>query len=223
MEENKAVLFDLFGTLCEWLSPEKMIIDEWGLQKSSHDGLQRVVCGTKFDGDIDKYDNLVLKEAQIDATEDNKRNLAHILEMSFKAANIFPETKKVLEVLKQKYRIGLVSNAYPGVRERVIEANKLSENFDFMAFSYELGMTKQNPDIYKVTLEALKTSAENAIMVGDNFESDILSSKHATLGSIGGILISDNPYLSGLERFTAVPRLSHVPSAVEKYFSTGRF
>ncbi len=219
--KRKAILFDLFGTLCGATSPEWQIIKKWNLSPEKYNGLQRVVCGTKFNGDYDEYYSLILKEAKLNNNEENKKILRKIYNSELEKAIIYPETKEILEELKrEEYKIGLISNAYPPTRENVLEKRDLIHYFDTIFLSYEIGMTKQNPEYYNMCLKKLKVSPENAIMVGDTLRSDIIISKQATSNKILGILISkEKQEKIGIDKLIIVPSLVYVPEAVEKYFS----
>lgn len=220
------IIFDLFGTLIGATSPELEIIKHWNLSKEEkHDGLQRVVCGTKFNGKYIPYFDSILNEAEIKITKDNRQKIKGIIEYELsKKAIIFPETIDTLNYLKNKgFKLGLISNAYPPTR-KVLEKYGLDKMFDKIYLSYEIRKTKQNPDYYTDFLKKLRTFAENAIMIGDSFKSDIIASKNATEGKIGGIFISANPkqeeekYCNNIyNKCLPVSKLSEVPAAIERY------
>jgi FMN phosphatase YigB (HAD superfamily) len=74
----KAILFDLFGTLVKPTSPEMQIIKKWRLSLDKHDRLQKIVCGTRFDGDYERYYDLIIKEVEIFNNVENKKRLEEI-------------------------------------------------------------------------------------------------------------------------------------------------
>ena len=222
---QKAVIFDLFGTLCKPTDPEAKILEEFRLSNDKYDVLERVVCGHKFVDWMEYLDKLI----QVIGCEDNvktRRRIIDIINEEKKKADVFPETKNVLEQLfRGGYKIGLISNAYPVCRS-ILEGADILGYFsnDGIFLSYEKGITKQDPKIFKMCLEELEVSARDAIMVGDSLRSDIKSSYDATNGEIGGILISEKPdekaigYVQSSKRII-VPSLKNVPEAVNKYFS----
>jgi HAD superfamily hydrolase (TIGR01549 family) len=211
----------LFGTLVKPTSPEMQIIKKWRLSLDKHDGLQRIVCGTRFDGDYKRYCDLIIKEIGIFNNVENRKRLEEIFNLEFEKVGTFPETKNILERLKlMGYKIGLISNAYPRTRQEVLEKNDLVKYFDVIFLSYEIGMTKQNPRYYKKMLKKMGIPPEKSIMIGDSLNSDIKMSKKATCGKIGGILISqEQEDITGLDKLILVSNLSYVPESIEKYFS----
>ncbi len=192
---GKAIIFDLFGTLCGSTSPEQECIKRYKLDPSIHDKLQLAVCGTKFTN-WDEYLSNFAKAAGIKDNSENRRRLKGIInyELANKATKIPEGRDEALDrLLKSGYKLAIVSNSYPPTREAVIEGGWLTRFFHDpnIVLSYEIGMTKQNPEIYNICLERLGVKAEDAVMIGDSLKSDILMSKKATDGKIKGILITD--------------------------------
>jgi HAD superfamily hydrolase (TIGR01549 family) len=216
----KAVIFDLFGTLTCIASPEWRIIGKWKLGPEKYPALVKAVCGQKFQN-WDAYLDKVVEAAGIENSEENRGLVREIVDSSVEEGmkNIFPEAKTVLQGLKEKgYTLGIVSDCYPHCR-KILEENKLLGFFQNSAviLSYEVGMTKQGgPEIFRHCLGKLGVPAEEAVMVGDNPESDIVMSSKATEGKICRILILANP--SSKEKdagFIIVSSLAEVPKAVE--------
>ena len=95
--------------------------------------MQRVVCGTKFDGNQENYYGLVMEKAGVSDSEENRIKLRGIYDSELESAIIFPETREVLNILqKQKFKLGLVSNAFPPTKEKVLEMNSLEKYFDMI-------------------------------------------------------------------------------------------
>ncbi len=69
--------------------------------------------------------------------------------------------------LKNKYKIGLLSNiATNWVKDHFLSL-KEQALFDDMVFSFEAGMTKPNPELFKIACERLEVSPAEAVMVDD--------------------------------------------------------
>jgi len=216
---GNAVIFDMFGTLCSATSPELRIIYEYNLNQDVHDGLQRAVCGTKFQ-EWKPYLGGIAKAAGIEADEKNRQRIREIVHEQFEKGRrgVFPEADGVLRVLKERgFVLGLVSNAYPPSR-RIVQEGNLEQYFSTVILSYEIGITKQSPEIYHRCLKDLGIDAERAVMVGDSLKSDILASKRASDEKIGGILLSDKMPKEQVDKLIVVKKLSEVPEAVFEYF-----
>ena len=71
-----------------------------------------------------------------------------------------------IETLKPHYRLGILSDANTGAREVVQEQIDLTL-FDTVTFSYEVGLRKPDPKIFKLTLERLAVPPSAAIFIDD--------------------------------------------------------
>lgn len=67
-------------------------------------------------------------------------------------------------------RTALLSNGVPEVMGRVRAEKALSEYFDVIVISYEVGCAKPDARIYQLCLSALGVSAESALFVDDRRE-----------------------------------------------------
>lgn len=71
-----------------------------------------------------------------------------------------------LSVLKKKYRLALVSNCAIGIMD-VIERLRLTEYFEHLLLSYEVGARKPDKRIYLRALEAMRLKADECVFVAD--------------------------------------------------------
>jgi putative hydrolase of the HAD superfamily len=80
---------------------------------------------------------------------------------------------EALTTLGQRFRLGIVTNGIPDVQRTKLDNAGLSDRFDLIVVSGELGCGKPDPRIYAVALEGIGATAEETIMVGDNFRKDV--------------------------------------------------
>lgn len=72
-----------------------------------------------------------------------------------------------IEQLRPKYKIGLLSNvASNWIRDNFLTKTEI-ELFDAMTFSYELGTTKPDPEMYTAVCQQLGVELNQAVMVDD--------------------------------------------------------
>jgi putative hydrolase of the HAD superfamily len=93
------------------------------------------------------------------------------------------ESREVLAALKQRFRIGIVSNFY-GNLDRVLAEAGLSEMVDTIADSSRLGIFKPDPGIYRAALAALDVQPGEAAMVGDSLDKDCAPAKRLGLTTV---------------------------------------
>jgi len=91
----------------------------------------------------------------------------------------------VLQELKKKYRLGLVSNfAYPPAIKQTLGKFRLSKFFDVIVISGDVGWRKPSPKIFEKALEALHVSASEAVFVGDAPFHDIAGARHVGMKTV---------------------------------------
>ncbi|MYI83583.1 MAG: HAD family hydrolase [Chloroflexi bacterium] len=104
--------------------------------------------------------------------------LAARLVASYQAATpghlaIFPDAEPLLERLRARYPLGLISNGPGPLQRPKIEKFSLERHFEVVVVSGEFGVRKPDHRIFASTLEALGASAANAVFIGDNPTDDI--------------------------------------------------
>ena len=89
------------------------------------------------------------------------------------AKNIIEKEKPILEELRKRYPMVLVSNFYGNV-QAVIEDFGLLKFFDKIIESAVVGVRKPDPAIFGLGVEALGLPAENIVVLGDSHSKDIV-------------------------------------------------
>jgi HAD superfamily hydrolase (TIGR01549 family) len=119
-------------------------------------------------------------------------------------SELYPDVIPVLTRLTSDgYRLGLVSNAPPDTL-KVIESLGLPLYLPTVVVSGVVGVSKPNPEIFRIALRTARVEAREAIHVGDLYEADVIGARNA---GIQGILLDrdgnrpdlDCPTISGLE------------------------
>jgi HAD superfamily hydrolase (TIGR01549 family) len=80
---------------------------------------------------------------------------------------------ELLSDLKQKYKIGIVTNNLIDEQVRKLKEGKIEHLIDVMVTSEEVKITKPNPEIFLELMNRLDVTAEECIMIGDHWESDV--------------------------------------------------
>lgn len=81
-----------------------------------------------------------------------------------------PVLLDVLRQLRPFYRIGMITNAWPEVREILEDKLRISSYFDSVITSAEVGFAKPHPHIYRLALLSLGMAPEQAVFVDDFVE-----------------------------------------------------
>ena len=87
--------------------------------------------------------------------------------------HLFDGTFDLLNLLKIKYRLHIITNGFDKVQHFKIANSGLQIYFQNIFTAEKIGFKKPNPEIFKIALEIAKTTPEASIMIGDSFEADI--------------------------------------------------
>ncbi|MEM7142285.1 MAG: HAD family hydrolase [Actinomycetota bacterium] len=91
---------------------------------------------------------------------------------------IYPEVGRVLRQLREsRVRIGIVSDIHVDLREhaRLAGIDKWISNW---TLSFELGVQKPDPEMYRHALEGLRVAPHDALMLGDRHTVDGAASRY---------------------------------------------
>ena len=88
--------------------------------------------------------------------------------------NLIPDTFLVLEELKLKYNMHIITNGFKEVQRRKLEKSKLIHYFKTVTISEDVGVKKPDKLIFEYAIFSAKAKIENSIMIGDNYHADIL-------------------------------------------------
>ncbi len=78
----------------------------------------------------------------------------------------YPDVRRALVALSGRYRLGLISNAFPSVGD-VMDALDLARFFSSMVISSSARVAKPDPRIYQKALESLDVEARKSVFVDD--------------------------------------------------------
>jgi len=88
--------------------------------------------------------------------------------------HLIPDTLNVLDFLKSKYKMHIITNGFKEVQKRKLEKSNLIHYFDTVTISEDVGEKKPHKLIFNHALKVANANVENSIMIGDNFNADIL-------------------------------------------------
>ena len=145
-----------------------------------------------------------LKSQGYDIFPDDAR-IAKAVDTYFSAfflhCHLIPGTKEMLSILRNIYRLGLLTNFTHGPAARNI-INKLGLNtfFDVVLISGELGFRKPHPLVFRQLIEHLGVEKDQILYVGDDPEPDILGAQKAGLQPVLTTYVRDQniPFIPGI-------------------------
>jgi len=97
---------------------------------------------------------------------------------------LFAGAIDILKYLRPKYQMHIITNGFEEVQHKKMKNSDLLPFFDKIITSEEVGVKKPNPLIFNYALAKSDANPGESIMIGDNFEADILGAKNVGMHTI---------------------------------------
>jgi len=117
--------------------------------------------------------------------------------------------EELVRYLAEKYPLTVVTNGFVEVQYEKFDKSGLRDCFAHIVLSEEVGCQKPNPRIYEEALRMNGVSAEEAVMIGDSWNSDIQGAINAGIDQIW-IRKSQDPLPEGQSATYIVKSLAEV-------------
>jgi putative hydrolase of the HAD superfamily len=88
--------------------------------------------------------------------------------------HLFDGTIEILEYLYGKYDLHIITNGFEEVQQGKMDHSNISHFFKTVTNSEMVGVKKPDPKIFYFALDLANATPENSVMIGDNYEADIL-------------------------------------------------
>lgn len=149
---------DLFGDICDYL---KITKEEWSKEYSKINDIYNT-------GDKD-FENVMFSLAsKFNDSEETRNFIKKLLEDSGGKSHLNTELVEMIKELKGKgYKTPLLSNNSSTLREKLAKHN-ISELFDEIIISGEVGVSKPDPKIFKVLFEKLDVKPSEVVFIDNS-------------------------------------------------------
>ena len=86
---------------------------------------------------------------------------------------------ELLSHLKRRGPVYILSNGFKNLQYRKLQSGKLDVFIDKLVLSDDINVTKPDRRLFDYALEVVGGSAETTVMIGDNYDADILGAHNA--------------------------------------------
>jgi YjjG family noncanonical pyrimidine nucleotidase len=98
--------------------------------------------------------------------------------------HLFDGTIEILEYLKTKYNLHIITNGFAEIQGNKLDNSYISHYFKTVTNSEMAGVKKPNQKIFEYALNLAEAKKENSIMIGDCMEADVQGALDAGLEAI---------------------------------------
>ena len=98
--------------------------------------------------------------------------------------NLIPHSKEILDYLSKDYILHIITNGFREAQNLKLEKSGIRPFFSEVIIADEVGMTKPDPRIFYHAIEASSADLKESIMIGDDFEADVLGAKNIGMDQI---------------------------------------
>ncbi len=98
--------------------------------------------------------------------------------------HLFEGTIKILEYLKPKYKLHIITNGFHEIQFKKMQNANLLNYFDTVVTSESTGVKKPNPKIFFHALKQANAKTYESVMIGDSLEADIYGAKNVGISAL---------------------------------------
>ena len=98
--------------------------------------------------------------------------------------HLMPGALEVLDYARSKYEMHIITNGFEEVQHIKMEKSGLGPYFREIITSESVGVRKPDPYIFKYSMRKTGAEPQNSLMIGDNWDADILGAKNSGMDQV---------------------------------------
>lgn len=97
---------------------------------------------------------------------------------------LLPGARELLEALHTESRLGIITNNSTVEQHEKLRALGIVQYFDTIIISEDVGVSKPDSRIFEIALERIGAKAGEAVLIGDNWQNDIVGALRAGMAAV---------------------------------------
>jgi putative hydrolase of the HAD superfamily len=174
MSPQKSLIFDLFGVVCAEVAPF-WLPRHFSQRKAS--ALKDDLVARADLGQISQSEMLCELGGLTGLTPE------HVEKEWLRLAEVNNDVVSLIEELKPRFKIGLLTNAPSPFARAVLSQHDLTSLFDSIVVSSEIGAVKPDPRSYDAALKKLCAEPATTVLIDDN-PRNVEGAKHAGIHAL---------------------------------------
>ncbi|QJW88037.1 noncanonical pyrimidine nucleotidase, YjjG family [Spirosoma taeanense] len=98
--------------------------------------------------------------------------------------HLLESAREVLEYLKDRYTMHIITNGFAEIQAIKMDSAEIAHFFTNVITSENANAKKPDPLVFQYAMEVSGTNASESLMIGDNYEADILGAKSVGLDTV---------------------------------------
>jgi putative hydrolase of the HAD superfamily len=81
---------------------------------------------------------------------------------------------ELLLAVHRKFNLAMITNGFSEVQVIKMKASGITQFFDTVVYSEDLGIKKPHPEIFQLAMKKANCTSDQALMIGDDWDADII-------------------------------------------------
>ena len=132
-------------------------------KKIHHHNMQKIIA------------EVLEKDFSIQRSSEELLNLVYVYRKAGRGwLRLYPGVFETLSTLSKEYTLSTASHTQGSFTQLELLELDIEKFFSYFVYSSDIGLRKESPDFYKYALETTERKVEDCVMVGDNYDVDVL-------------------------------------------------
>ena len=149
-----------------------------------------------------------VRDFGIDDPEYARRLSDDFLDRTTRKTRLVEGALELLDYLKPRYRMHILSNGFREVQYKKIENSGLKSYFDKIILSEDAGINKPHPDMFTYALKNTNSRRDQTVTIGDSWDADMVGAYQSRIAQIWFNPASEPP--DGFEPTHTVQTLAEI-------------